>query len=150
MQEVIARTTLGRILVVCLSVAVSQAALPAQAAVPAAHIVAHDEVAHALVQDAASRVERVRAVQAALDSPAVRGQAGLLGLDAARMRAAVPHLSDHELADLSQRAKGLKDLTAGHSTDDGLVILGIVLLLAGLIVLAAVAYDDYYDDCYCY
>jgi len=43
-------------------------------------------------------------------------------------------------------------VTAGHSTNDGIVIIGLVLLLAALVVLVAAGdYNDgYYDDCYCY
>jgi len=42
-------------------------------------------------------------------------------------------------------------VVAGHSSDDGLVILGLVLLLAGRLVLLAVSGDSTYDDgCYCY
>ena len=73
-----------------------------------------------------------------------------MGLNASKLRAAVPHLSDAELQDLSARAQGTKDLAAGHH-NDSLAIVGLVLLLAGLAVLVAVADpDDYYDDCYCY
>jgi hypothetical protein len=73
-----------------------------------------------------------------------------MGLQADRLRAAVPHLSDAELLDLSQRAEKVKDVAAGYH-DDGLAIVGLVLLLAGLAVLVAVSEgDEYYDDCYCY
>ena len=38
-----------------------------------------------------------------------------------------------------------------EASNDGLIIAGIVLLLAGVAVLVAVGNDDYYyDDCYCY
>ncbi len=94
----------------------------------------------------------MRLFQDALARPEVQKQARSMGFSPDRLRAAVPHLSDRELADLSARAGRAKDVVAGHSSDDGLVILGLVLLLAGLAVLLAVSSDSgYYDDgCYCY
>ena len=78
-----------------------------------------------------------------------------MGADPDRLRAAVPHLSDRELAELSARATQVKDVAAGHGGgDEGLVLLGVLLLVAGIVVLAAVAEDhyddDYWDDCWCY
>ena len=149
------RTTLGRTLAVALSLALSQVAVPvAQAAADTAssgHLVDPGTVAARLVARAQSREEKVRLFQDALARPEVQKQARSMGLSPDRLRAAVPHLSDRELADLSARASRAKDVVAGHSSDDGLVILGLILLLAGLVVLLAVSGDGYYDDgCYCY
>lgn len=148
----IARTTLGRPLAVVLSLSLSQLAVPAaQAAAP--HVVDPQKVAARLAERAAAREAQVKLVEQALDATATRQQAGVMGLSVERLRAAVPHLSDNELQDLSQRAARVKDVTAGHhGSDDGLVILAVVLLLAGLAILvAAGGYDDsYYDDCGCY
>ena len=147
------RTTLGRTLAVSLSLALSQIAAPAaQAAGPSGHLVDPGTVAARLVARAQSREEKVRLFQDALARPEVQKQARSMGFSPDRLRAAVPHLSDRELADLSARAGRAKDVVAGHSSDDGLVILGLVLLLAGLAVLLAVSSDSgYYDDgCYCY
>lgn len=151
----IARTTLGRTLAVVLSLALSHATVPAaQAAVPATpqHLVDSKQVVARLLEGAQSREERVRLVQEALATPEAQRQATGLGLDAGKLRAAVPHLSDKELQDVIQRAARAKDVAAGHSSgDDGLVILALVLLLAGLALLAAVGdYNTYEDDCYCY
>jgi hypothetical protein len=76
-----------------------------------------------------------------------------MGVSADKVARALPHLSDAELADLTARAANVKDVTAGHSSNDGMVILGLVLLLAALVALVALSYDDdygYYDPCYCY
>jgi hypothetical protein len=103
-----------------------------------------------LEQDAAARAERVKLVQDVLDSQVAQKQAGVMGLNVGRLRAAVPQLSSTELNDLAARARSTKDLAAGYH-DDGLVIVGVVLLLAGLAVLVAVGDDSsYYDDCGCY
>lgn len=142
----IARTTFGRILAVALAACVS----PAPAALATgSHLVDTRQVAARLAEESAARRARVAQIQDVLERGETRRQAGLLGLDVQRLRAAVPHLSDAELQDLSQRAANVKDVAAGYH-DDALVIVGIVLLLAGLAVLVAVGDDGYYDDCYCY
>jgi hypothetical protein len=154
---VIARTTLGRGLAVWLSMALSQLAVPAAA--PAApgiaggHLVDSSQVAQRLLERAKTRDEKVRLFQEALGAPEVQRQARSMGLDPGRLRAAVPHLTDRELADLSARAANAKDVAAGHGGSDAVVIVGLVLLIAGLVVLAAAGshgYDYYYDDCGCY
>jgi hypothetical protein len=147
--EVNARTTLSRSLAVVLSVALSQALAPVAFAA-GSHLVETHEVGARLAEEAAARQARVALVQSVLDGPRARQQAGVMGLQAERLRAAVPHLSDAELADLGQRAEQVKDVAAGYH-DDGLAIVGLVLLLAGLAVLVAVSDSgDNYDDCYCY
>ena len=148
----IARTTLGRSLAVTLSLALSQVLSPvAQAATP--HLVTGPEVTARLAQSAALHEQQVRLVQEALDTDASRTQAQSMGLSLPQLRAAVPHLSDAELKDLSDRAARVKDVTAGHrgGGDEGLIILAVVLLLAAVVILVATNYDNgYYDPCYCY
>jgi hypothetical protein len=145
---VIARTTLGRALAVSLSFAVSQAAAPAQAA--ATHLVDSKQVVDRLLAGAKSREDKVALFQKALLTPEAERQAKVMGVSAEKLAAAVPHLSDKELADLTARASRSQDIVAGHH-DDGLIILGVVLLLAGIAVLVAVSNNGgYYDDCYCY
>lgn len=151
----IVRTAVGRALAVLLAFAMSQLAAPvayAVDAVPApAHLVASAQVQGRLADAAAARADQVRAVQSVLDTAEARRQAGVLGVDAGRLRSAVPHLSDVELADLSARAAQVKDVAAGHHTnDEGLIILGVVLLVAGLVLLATMDGYGYYDDCGCY
>jgi Flp pilus assembly protein TadB len=147
---VIARSTFGRSLAVALAAMVSQAVAPlAQAAAP--HLVDAQQMASRLAEEQAARESRVRLVQDVLDSGRARQQAGLMGFNLGKMRAAVPHLTDGELKDLGARATQVNDVAAGHGDNDGLVIVGIVLLLAGLAVLVAVGdTGGYYDDCYCY
>ena len=144
-------TTFGPGLAGALALALSLAGAPVTwAATP--HLVAPDQIGTRLDEEAAARAARVQEVQQALDTPEARRQAGVLRLNLGKLRSAVPHLSDSELADLSQRARNATDVAAGHA-DEGLVILAVALLVAGVVVLAAVSdpYDDYYyDDCYCY
>ena len=144
----IARNVPGRTLALTLSLALSQAAVPVAAATN--HVADPSQVVNRLLDHAKSRAEKVRLFQAALATPQAEQKAKALGLNAEKLRASVPHLSDAELADLTARAARARDVAAGHSDEDALVILGIVLLVAGLVVLLAVAGDGHYDDCYCY
>jgi uncharacterized protein YjiS (DUF1127 family) len=160
---VIARTTWGRALAVGLSVGLAQIAVPAVHAAPPApggeHLVNPEQVARRLIENARTREERIKLFQDALAAEPVRQQARAMGADPDRLRAAVPHLTDRELADLAARAEQVKDVAAGHRRHDGtaaLIIVGALLLVAGIAVLAVVAHnndwdDDYWeDDCWCY
>ncbi len=157
-----ARTTWGRALAVWVSVGLTQAAMPASTpAAPApglanGHLVDQGQVTRRLLERAKTRDERVKLFQEALATPEARQKARSLGADPERLRAAVPHLTDRELADLSARAAQVKDVAAGHGGGDtALIMLGVLLVVAGVAVLIAVGedhhYDDYYwDDCWCY
>jgi hypothetical protein len=162
-MDVFVRTTWGRALAVWLSVGLSQVAVPVVApAAPAptpsqGHLVDQGQVARRLLERAKTRDERVKLFQEALATPEARQKARALGADPDRLRAAVPHLTDRELADLSARAAQVKDVAAGHhgGGNGAIVMLGILLLVAGIAVLVAVGddyYDDdyYWDDCWCY
>lgn len=132
------------------ALALSLVAFGAPRAQAAPHVVGQEQIAQRLLAAADSREARVRLFGDALAAEGAQKQARAMGLDPARLRAAVPHLSDKELADLQARAVNVKDVRAGHG-NDGLAILGIMLLIAGVAVLIATADDGYYDDyCYCY
>ena len=157
-----ARTTWGRALAVWLSVGLSQVAVPAVApaapapGLPDGHLVDQSLVARRLLERAKTREERVKLFQEALATPEARQKARSMGADPDRLRAAVPHLTDRELADLSARAAQVKDVAAGHhgGGDGALILIGVLLLVAGIAVLVAVGNDyyndDYWDDCWCY
>jgi hypothetical protein len=152
------KTIGGRTLAVALSIALTNLAVPIAQAAP--HLVSPSDMTARLIEQAHSRQERVELFQKALAVPEVREKAKAMGVDAERLSRAVPHLSDKELADLAQRATRAQDLAAGHRGHGGgeatLVILGVALLVAGIIILAAVLdeydyYDEYYwDDCDCW
>ena len=156
----IARTTFHRALAVWLSVGLVHAAIPARAAETAApsgsaHVVDPSVVARRLIDSAQTREQRIKLFQDALSTSEAQKKARAMGADPARLRAAVPHLTDRELADLSTRAAQAKDVAAGHGGGDGaLILVGVLLVVVGIAVLAAAAgdgyYDDYYDDCWCY
>jgi hypothetical protein len=156
-----APTTLHRALAVWLSAGLVHAAAPVRAADtaktgPSAHVVDQGEVARRLLEGAQTREQRVKLFQDALATSEVQQRARAMGADPARLRAAVPHLSDRELADLQSRAAQVKDVAAGHGGSEGaLILVGVLLLVAGIVVIAATVaddyyYDDYWDDCWCY
>jgi len=115
----------------------------------ATHVVGSEQVARRLLAAAQTREAKLRLFNEALSTPEARKQARSVGLDPDRLRAAVPHLSDAELADLEARALRTTDVRAGHG-GSGMAVLGLLLLIAGVAVLVAVADDGYYDDDYCY
>lgn len=145
-----ARTRLGRTLATALSLAVLQLSIPAAQA--AEHLVDSRTLAEHLLESATTREARIALFQQALGRPEVRQKARSMGVSADKLAKALPHLSDTELADLSDRAAHVKDVAAGHRSNDGMAILGLVLLVAAVVVLVASSgYDSgYYDDCYCY
>ncbi len=156
----IARTTWGRALAVWMSIGLTQVAAPAvYAATPApdasnGHIVDSSQVVRRLLDSAKTRDEKVKLFQDALATKDARAQARARGVDPDRLRAAVPHLTDAELAELSARALQVKDVAAGHHHDDegALIVLGVLLLVAGIAIIAATAHDHGYwdDDCGCW
>jgi hypothetical protein len=158
---VIARTTLHRALAVWLSAGLVHAAAPVRAAevtapAGAAHVVDQGEVARRLLASAQTREQRIKLFQDALSTGEAQKRAIAMGADPARLRAAVPHLTDRELAELQARATQVKDVAAGHGSNDGaLILVGVLLLVAGIVVIAATYHDgyyhdDYWDDCWCY
>jgi hypothetical protein len=144
-----ARTALGRTLAVVLSLGLSQIAAPLVFA-DDGHMIGSKDASAAVADHAAARAAQIQAVQKVLGTDEARRQAGLLGASLPKLRAAVPHLSDAELSDLSARAARVDDVAAGHHDDDALIIVAIVLIVAAAAILVAVGNDGYYDDCGCY
>jgi hypothetical protein len=138
----------ARLLAAVLSLSLAGMGAPRAGAAP--HVVGPEQIAKRLALAAETRDAKRRLFGEALGTVEARQQARALGLDPRRLQAAVPHLTDAELADLESRALRVKDARAGHGVD-GLAVLGLMLLIAGVAVLVAVADDGYYDDyCYCY
>jgi hypothetical protein len=155
------RTPLRRALVVLLCLMLSQATTMFAENVP--HLVTSADMQSRVSAQEQARADTIALFQRALDEPQVRAQALTLGLDVERAKAAIPFLSDAELASLARRAVRAQDVVAGHETrgrnpdydidDDHLVacliLTGVALVVVGLIVLIAVAADDEYCyDCW--
>jgi hypothetical protein len=118
------------------------AAVPGLEAAP--HVVDPAEVSARVTAQQRLRHERIALFQAALDLPGVREQARSAGADPERLKAAVPHLSDTELADIARRAEGLADVVAAGDEDDHtkracLVATGVLLIPVGYLVLHFIA-----------
>ncbi len=150
------RTVLGRTLAAIVSLALVNATAPIVQAAP--HLVDPAQMTARLVEQAQSRQAKVELFQQALAAPEVKAKAEAMGLDANKLSQRIPHLSDKELADLSARALRVNDVAAGHhdhGDGSGLIILGVALLIAAVVVLAAAAGDDWdtwddWDDCDCW
>lgn len=157
------RTSLRRALVVVLCLMLSQATTVFAENENVPHLVTSADMQGRLSAQEQARADTIALFQRALDEPQVRAQALALGLDVERAKAAVPFLSDTELANLTRRAVRAQDVVAGHETrgrnpdydiDDGslaacLILTGVALVVVGLIVLLAVAADEEYCyDCW--
>ena len=77
----------------------SLVAMQAPRAQAAPHVVGPEQIAQRLLAAAETREARVRLFGDALAAEGAQKQARAMGLDPARLRAAVPHLSDQELLD---------------------------------------------------
>jgi hypothetical protein len=102
-------------------------------------LVSSSDMQQALRAAMERRETDVKAVDAALASPAARDAASRLGADVDDLRAAVPALSDVELSDLASRARALtSDPHAGlnQEVNDLLAVFLIVAIV--ILVLKAI------------
>jgi hypothetical protein len=103
------------------------------------HIAAPDAIQARLAEAAAQRAQDLAAVDAVLATPLARETAASVGADVATVRAAVPSLSDAELADLSARAAALQsDPVAGMDRQMRLLLMIALILVIIVLVLAIV------------
>ena len=99
------------------------------------------EAAHERVLDAAAQRGRSLAtIDAVLSTPEAVQAAEGLGADTRQLRAALPTLSDAEIADLAARADALQsDPVAG--LDDDIRTLLIIFLIVAIVILVLQAVD---------
>jgi hypothetical protein len=104
------------------------------------HLVSR-EAARDQVQQAASQRERSLAtLDAVLSTPTAARAAASVGADTERLRAALPTLTDQEIADLAARADALQaDPVAG--LDDDIRTLLIIFLIVAIVILVLQAVD---------
>jgi hypothetical protein len=115
-------------------------ALVAGQALAEDHLVTR-EAAHERVLDAAAQRGRSLAtIDAVLSTPEAVQAAEGLGADTQQLRAALPTLSDAEIADLAARADALQsDPAAG--LDDDIRTLLIIFLIVAIVILVLQAVD---------
>ena len=120
-------------------VAVAATLLSCPAGFAADHIAAPDAIQARLAETAVQRTQDLAAVDSVLATPLAQEAAASVGADISVVRAAVPSLSDAELADLSARAAALQaDPVAGMDrTMRLLIMIGLILVII-ILVLAIV------------
>jgi hypothetical protein len=103
------------------------------------HLLSRDTAQARLAAAAAERRQELDAVDRVLATPEAARAASSVGLEIAAVRAAVPALSDAELADLSLRAAALEaDPVAGLDHDIRLLLEIFLIVAIVILVLRAV------------
>jgi len=115
------------------------------------HLVTQNAVDARMSAAARERAQNVATIDHVLSSPRAAKTARSAGVDLAKVRGAVPSLSDQELRDLAVRAASLRsDVVAGqyvivdddrHDADAFLMFMVLVGVAAAVVILV----DHYYD-----
>jgi hypothetical protein len=104
------------------------------------HVVSPAAAAQRLQEASAAREQGLATLDRALANPEVARAAATVGADTAALRAALPTLSDAEIADLAQRAASLDtDPVAGLDSD--IRTLLIIFLIVAIVILVLQAVD---------
>ena len=104
------------------------------------HVVSSAAAQQRLQEASAARDRGLATLDRALSSPEVSRAAATVGADTSALRAALPTLSDAEIADLAQRAAALEtDPVAGLDSD--IRTLLIIFLIVAIVILVLQAVD---------
>jgi hypothetical protein len=104
------------------------------------HVVSSATAQQRLQEASAARDRGLATLDRALASPEVTRAAATVGADTSALRAALPTLSDAEIADLAQRAAALDtDPVAGLDSD--IRTLLIIFLIVAIVILVLQAVD---------
>ena len=115
-------------------------ALVAGQALAEDHLVSREAARERVLDAAAQRGRALATIDAVLSTPEAVQAAEGLGADTSRLRAALPTLSDAEIADLASRAEALQsDPVAG--LDDDIRTLLIIFLIVAIVILVLQAVD---------
>ena len=118
----------------------SFASLVAGQALAEDHLVSREAARERVVGAATERARSLATLDAALSTPQAAEAAASLGADTAQLRAALPTLSDAEIADLASRAAALQsDPVAGLDSD--IRTLLIIFLIVAIVILVLQAVD---------
>jgi hypothetical protein len=119
---------------------IALASLVAGQAMAGDHVVSSGAAQQRLQEASAARERGLAALDRALASPEAAGAAATVGADTNALRAALPTLSDAEIADLAQRAAALDtDPVAG--LDQDIRTLLIIFLIVAIVILVLQAVD---------
>lgn len=118
----------------------SLVSLVAGQAVAEDHLVSREAARERVLDAAAQRTRSLATIDAALSTPRAAEAAAAVGADTAQLRAALPTLTDSEIADLATRAEALQsDPVAG--LDDDIKTLLIIFLIVAIVILVLQAVD---------
>jgi hypothetical protein len=119
---------------------IALASLAAGHALAEDHLVSPEAARERLLDAAAGRDRSLATLDAALSTPQAAQAAARLGADTRELRAALPTLSDAEVADLAARAEALQaDPVAG--LDEDIRTLLIIFLIVAIVILVLQAVD---------
>lgn len=119
---------------------IALASLVAGQAMAADHVVSPEAAQQRMQDAAAAREQGLATLDRALSSPEAARAAASVGADTGALRAALPTLSDAEIADLAQRAAALDtDPVAG--LDQDIRTLLIIFLIVAIVILVLQAVD---------
>jgi hypothetical protein len=107
-------------------------AIPITLCAETAHVVSLPDLQKQVVAVTQSRQQNVEKVRSFLSSQVAEQTMRKTHIDSGRVKAAVPNLSDDELAQLAARAdKAQRDFAAGYlsTRDIALIILGVAVLI---------------------
>jgi hypothetical protein len=115
-------------------------ALVAGQALAEDHLVSREAARDRVLDAASQRAHSLATLDAALSTPRAAEAAAAVGADTAQLRAALPTLTDAEIADLATRAQALQsDPVAG--LDDDIKTLLIIFLIVAIVILVFKAID---------
>jgi hypothetical protein len=104
------------------------------------HLVSREAARQRVLDAAAERAQGLAAIEGVLQTPEAAQAAAMVGADTARLRAALPTLSDSEVADLAARASALgTDPVAGLDSD--IRTLLVIFLVVAIVILVLQAVD---------
>lgn len=104
------------------------------------HLVSREAAREQVLDAATQRARSLATLDAALSTPEAAEAASSLGSDTRQLRAALPTLSDAEIADLASRAEALRaDPVAGLDSD--IRTLLIIFLIVAIVILVLQAVD---------
>lgn len=104
------------------------------------HLVSPEAARERVISASAERAQGLATIDGALSTPEAAQAAAMVGADTAQLRAALPTLSDAEIADLAARANALgTDPVAALDSD--IRTLLVIFLIVAIVILVLQAVD---------